>query len=224
MRRLMMALTLTVAALGATAAGFQLKTPTDWKWRTDTPAAVTDAGGTLAADQWYYVGMPPGWHITTKPGVLLYHPAHEGRGNFSVQSQIFLFPGDNQEEYGVFIGGRTLEPASATPTYTAFVVRRDGQAAILKRSGTTTTSLVDWKANAAVLPQTGSDEAAKNVLKVDVGPTEVVFSANEKEIARVPRAEVTADGVLGFRVGRSLNLHISTFDVTYKLAPVPVKK
>ena len=224
MRRLIMALTLTVAALGATATGFQLKTPTDWKWRTDAPGAVTDAGGTLATDQWYYVGMPPGWHITTNPGVLLYHPAHEGRGNFSVQSQIFLFPGDNQEEYGIFIGGRSLEQSSATPTYTAFVARRDGQAAILKRTGATTIALVDWKANAAVLPHPGGGDTAKNILKVDVGPAEVVFSANDKEIARVPRADVAADGALGLRVGKSVNLHVSTLDVTYKLAPVPVKK
>lgn len=223
MRRLMIMVTLMAGVLGTAPAGFQLKTPTDWKWRTDSPATVTEAGGSLAATQWYYVGMAPGWHVTTNPGILLYHPSHEGRGNFSLRSEIFLFPGDNQEEYGLFIGGQALEPASAAPTYTAFVLRRDGRAAVLKRNGTSTTALVDWKANTAVVPQAGKD-AMKNVLSVDVGATEVVFSANDKEIARVPRADVATEGAVGFRIGTSLNLHITTFDLTHRLAPVPVKK
>lgn len=223
MRRLMMAMTLVAGVSGVAVAGFQLKTPADWKWRTDAPATVTDSDRNMPASQWFYVGMPPGWHVTTNPGVLLFHPGHEGRGNFSLRSEIFLFPGDNQEEYGLFIGGRTLEPASAAPSYTAFVLRRDGRAAILKRNGTTTTAVVDWKANAAVLPQAGT-EAMKNALTVDVGAADVVFSVNDKEVARVPRADVPTDGAVGFRVGSSLNLHITTFDLTHRLAPVPVKK
>jgi hypothetical protein len=219
----MMTMTLVVGVWGASVAGLQLKTPTDWKWRTDSPATVTDAGGALAASQWFYVGMAPGWHVTTNPGVLLFDPSHEGRGNFSLRSEIFLFPGNNQEEYGLFIGGRTLELSSGAPSYTAFVLRRDGRAAILKRNGTATTMLVDWKANAAVLPQAGT-EAIKNALNVDVGMTDAVFSVNDKEVARVPRADVATDGAVGFRVGTSLNLHITTFDLTHRLAPVPVKK
>lgn len=219
MRRLITAVSLTAVALTVPLAGLQLKTPAEWKWRTDSPATVTDTSDKLAPDQWYFVGMPPGWHVTTSPGVLLYHPAHQGRGNFSLQSEIFLFPGDGQEEYGVFLGGQGLEPAAASPSYTAFVARRDGRAAILRRSGSTTTALVDWKENDAVAAQSGTD-AMKNALKVDVGATEIVFSANTKEIARVPRAGVPTDGALGFRVGKAVNLHIATLDVTYRLAPV----
>lgn len=218
MRRMMMTVTLVAGVWGAGVAGFQLKTPTDWKWRTDAPAMVTDNADKMAASQWFYVGMAPGWHVTTNPGVLLFHPGHEGRGNFSLRSEIFLFPGNNQEEYGLFIGGGTLEPSSAAPSYTAFVLRRDGRAAILKRTGTATTMLVDWKANAAVLPQAGT-EAMKNALNVDVGVADVVFSVNDKEVARVPRSDVTTDGAVGFRVGTSLNLHITTFDLTHRLAP-----
>jgi len=223
MREMVLSVVLAAGVFGAVPAGLQLKTPTDWKWRTDAPATVSDAGSGLTADQWYYVGMPPGWHVTTSPGVLLYHPAHEGRGNFSLRSEVFLFPGDNQEEYGLFIGGRALEQGSAAPAYTAFVVRRDGSAAILKRSGAATTALVDWKATTAVVPQAGQD-AMKNALTVDVGASDVVFSANDKEIARVPRADVMTDGAVGFRIGKSLNMHITTFDLTHRLAPVPVRK
>ncbi len=223
MRRVMITVTLMAGLLSAGVAGFQLKTPTDWKWRTDSPATVTEASGTLAATHWFYVGMAPGWHVTTNPGVLLFDPSHEGRGNFSIRSEIFLFPGDNQEEYGLFIGGRAMDQTSTAPTYTAFVLRRDGRAAILKRSGTSTTTLVDWKSNAAALPQAGT-EAMKNALSVEAGATDVVFSVNDKEVARLSRADVVTDGAVGFRVGKSLNLHITTFDLTHRLAPVPVKK
>ena len=222
MRRVMMSVVMMAGVLVASVDGFQLKTPTDWKWRTDSPATVTDNDKSMPASSWFYVGMPPGWHLTTNPGLLLFHPGHEGRGNFSVRSEIFLFPGSNQDEYGLFVGGRAIE-GSAPPSYTAFVLRRDGRAAILKRTGTVTTTLVDWKVNAAAKPQSG-DEAMKNSLLVDATPTDVVFSVNDQDVARVPRADVVTDGAVGFRVGTSLNLHITTFDLTYKLAPVPVKK
>lgn len=227
MRRLMIMVTLVAGLLGAAPAGFQLKTPTDWKWRTDSPAAVKDSDKAMAPTDWFYVGMPPGWHVTTNPGVLLFHPGHEGRGNFSVRSEIFLFPGENpannEAEYGLFIGGRALEASSSAPAYTAFVLRRDGKAAIITRTGATAAMAVDWTANGAILPQTGTD-AMKNALAVEVGVANVVFSVNDKEVARVPRASVVTDGAVGFRVGKSLNLHITTFDLTHRLAPVPVKK
>jgi hypothetical protein len=83
---------------------------------------------------------------------------------------------------------------------------------------------VAWKANDAVVPHPGGDATARNVLRVEVGATDVAFSANGKEIAKVPRAGLATDGAFGFRVGKDLNLHISTLDVTQRLAPVPVKK
>jgi hypothetical protein len=32
------------------------------------------------------------------------------------------------------------------------------------------------------------------------------------------------EGAFGFRVGREVNLHITTLDITERLAPVPAKK
>jgi hypothetical protein len=201
----------------------QLQTPTDWKWRTDSAATVRDTDKDLAANQWFYVGMPPGWHITTKPGVVVYNPSHTGTGLYRLQSQAFLFPGTSQQEYGIFLGGSDLEQASATPSYTAFVARRDGHVAVLKRQGASTTTLVDWKMNDAVVVQAG-EGAAKNVFKVEVMTAEVVFSVNDKEVARLPKSQVITDGLFGLRVGTDMNLHVSTFDATYVLAPAPVKK
>jgi hypothetical protein len=213
---------IVVAASGALLPAMQLQTPSDWKWRTDTPTTVRNSDKDLAADQWFYVAMPPGWHITTKPGAVVYHPRHAGTGQFRLQSQAFLFPGDSTQEYGIFVGGTDLEPNSAAPAYTAFVARRDGRIAVLKRQGSSTTALVDWKVNEGAVAQTG-EGAAKNIFKVEVLAADVVFSMNDTEVARLPRAQVTTDGLFGLRAGADMNMHVSTFDATYVLAPVPVK-
>lgn len=214
--RLKIWVAVAAVAIGATTAAEQ-KTPAEWKWRIDGPGSVTDAPDPTGANM-TFVAMPPGWHITTGPGGVLYHPAYLGKGQFSVEAEIFLFPGDSQEEYGVFLGGKNLGPAE-TPSYLAFVARRDGRGAILRRFGP---PVVDWKANDAILPHPGKG-TAKNVLRVDATENEIIFLANGKELARVPRASVNLDGQFGFRVGKGINLHASRLDVAYRLAPPPVK-
>ena len=92
MRRFAVILTMICAVLPA-AAGQQLSTPSDWKWRQDSPAPLAP-GATLTPGSWVFVQMPPGWHITTGPGAILYPSAHgEAEGNFSVETEIHLFPG-----------------------------------------------------------------------------------------------------------------------------------
>lgn len=214
-------LTALAAVVTATAlnAG-QLKTPTDWKWRMDTGGSVVSSLDPKG-DAMTFVAMPPGWHITTGPAALLYHPDYAAKGNFSVEAEIFLFPGESQEEYGVFLGGRSLDSRDAA-SYVAFVGRRDGKGAIIRQPGKTL--VVDWKTNDGILPHPGGDATAKNVLRVDVNATDVVFHANGKEVATIPREGLTLDGAFGFRIGQNINIHASRLDLTQKLAPVPVKK
>ena len=205
---------LVVATAPATA---QLKTPVDWKWRVDGPGSVVDADPPKPADT-RFVAMPPGWHVTTGPATLLYHPDYQTKGNFAVEAEIFLFAGESQEEYGVFLGGKGLAP-SETPSYVSFVARRDGKGAIIRRGGT---PIVQWTENDAILPNTGKDPV-KNVLRVDVNANDIVFTANGKEVAKIPRAGLNFDGYFGFRFGKDINVHASRLDLTHKLAPVPVK-
>ena len=86
--------------------------------------------------------MPPGFHVTTGPGTVLFHPDHAGKGNFSVEAEVFLFPGDSPSDYGIFVGGRDLDPAKS-PSYIAFLVRRDGKASVLRLGGMS--PIVDWR-------------------------------------------------------------------------------
>jgi len=211
-------LTAVVLAVATASATAQLKTPVDWKWRVEgATGKVVDADPPKSTDT-RFVAMPPGWHVTTGPATLLYHPDYQTKGNFSVEAEIFLFPGESQEEYGVFLGGKGLAPTE-TPSYVYFVARRDGRGAIIRRFGP---PVVDWKANDAILPNPGKD-AVKNILRVDVNPNDVVFTANGKEVATIPRTGLNFDGYFGFRFGKNLNIHASRLDLTHKLAPVPVK-
>jgi hypothetical protein len=201
----------------------QLQTPTGWKWRTDTPATLAPVGGEPADDRLFFVAMPPGWHVTTGPGTLLHHPDYQGRGSFVVEAEIFLFPGDSQEGYGVFVAGRSLDEAASTPAYLAFLARRDGRAGVFERSAAGLVPVADWMANDAVVPHAGGEGTAKNVLRVEVGPAEIAFSANGKPITVIPRGDRAPEGHIGFRIGPRVNLHASRLDVTYRLAPVPKK-
>jgi hypothetical protein len=214
---------LVIAAVTSVPLTPQLKTPTDWKWRQDAPAPLAP-GSTFEPGSWVFVQMPPGWHITTGPGVLLYPSAHgEASGNYSLEADIFLFPDASADEYGVFLGGQDVDGA-ATPGYVACLLRADGHAAILRRRAGQTSALADWQRHDAILAKKEGGDAVKNTIRVDVDPVAVTMSVNGAQVHSVPRETIGPDGRIGFRVGKGVNLHISTLNVTRRLAPVPVKK
>jgi hypothetical protein len=221
MRRLVSAVIAIVACGSALTA--QLKTPTDWKWRQDAPAPLAP-GSKMEPGSWVFVQMPPGWHITTGPGVLLYPTANgELSGNYSLEAEIFLFSGESPDEYGVFLGGQNID-ASTSPDYSAFLLRRDGQASIVRRRAGETTALAAWQRHEAIVPGKAGDEPVKNIIRIDLDPLNATLSVNGAKVTSVPRAGLSLDGRIGFRVGKDMNLHISTLNVTRKLAPVPQKK
>lgn len=202
--------------------------PTGWRWRTDGPAPLVNTLD-VPAGSWLFMTMAPGWHLTTGPGALVYHPDYRGTGNYAVEAEIFLFPGDNQQEYGIFFAGRFADAAASAGTYLAFVGRRDGQGAVFQRElrpgqdMANSQPLIDWRANDAILPWPGKD-TVKNAFRAEVTPTELIFTANGKEFGRLPRGDRQTDGQFGLRLGRDINLHASRLDLLVKLAPVPIKK
>lgn len=200
----------------------QLKTPTDWQWRQDAPAPLAP-GSKMEPGSWVFVGMPPGWHITTGPGVLLFPRADgDAAGNFSLESEIFLFPESGAGEYGVFLAGRNVE-GTDHPEYLAFVLRGDGQAAILHGRGGGTTALAGWRGHSAILKKHASD-AVKNVVRVDVDAVNLAMSVNGSRVIEIPRNDLATDGRFGLRAGNGMNLHVSSLNVTRRLAPVPARK
>jgi hypothetical protein len=206
-----------VAVAGAVIpAGGQLKTPEDWKWRLDGPATMSP-GGKMDAGQWWFVAMPPGWHVTMGPGGLVYHPAYRASGRFVIESELFLFPDSSDEGVGPFVGGQSLGDQES-PTYTSLLLRKDGSASVMRRTGGALTPIADWAAVAGVSPHGGKD-AEKHAFRIEADTATVTFLVDGTKVAAIPRDDVAADGHFGLRIGRAVNIHVVRLDFTQRLAP-----
>lgn len=191
----------------------QKSAPEHWQWALDSAAQHVTLTDFVPAGQFGFVAMAPGWHVTMGPGGLLYDTRYFVEKRFSVESRIFLFPGTPSAEYGVFVGGNDLNGAERR--WVAFVVRRDGSAAVVRHDKGVTDSVLRWTKHEAVK---GGAEGAANVVQVVVDSV-VTFRVNGAAIATFPRAQLSTDGLYGFRMGKGLNLHVTTLDVSQRLAP-----
>lgn len=221
MLRSVLAASLLVAAI-APAAPAQARDsiPAGWRWLHDAaPIAVAKdpADSADARDaRWRFTRMPPGYHVTTGPGSLLYDPGERAAGRYTLTSQLYLFPRPTESGYGLFFGGRALGSDSAR--WNAVLLRRDGAVAIVERAGADERALTPWITHAAIRPHAGRG-VVENVVRLQVEHDSVRAFVNDSAVVAVPRAAVAADGHFGFRVGRAIDLHVSTLDHTRHLAP-----
>jgi hypothetical protein len=191
--------------------------PQGWRWHLDAPGRlVLDSTFAISDSTFQLVMMPPGWHVTAGPAMTALDPAFRADGRFALESELFVFPSTKDGEIGVVVGGHELDGPGAR--WTAFVIRRDGSAAVLRRSDGGTRELVAWKPVARVAKPT-EQGAARNVLRVDVDPGRVTFAVNGEKVAELPRADVQPDGAFGLRAGKLVNLHVSRLDLVRPLAP-----
>lgn len=179
--------------------------PADWTVRFDR------AGHSKADIE--FVTMTPGWHVTTGPAAILYHPERTAEGAYRIRSTIFLFdPGERHAEaYGVFFGGRDLEGDGQAYSY--FLIRDTGHFLVKNRTGNDTETIVGWTASDAIMKYPGGGEQAKNSLAVECGPETVDFYINDTKVTSVPRSALYADGVVGLRINHRLDLHVSELEV-----------
>jgi hypothetical protein len=190
--------------------------PPTWKVRADhgTPTVLATPSMSAGGDTVQLVTMPPGWHVTTGPAVITYDPAWQASGNFRVEAEIFLFPGERREGYGLFIGGQNLDGAGLSYLYV--LLRKDGAVLVKRREGGATETLVPWKGHPAIVQHAGQEGTAKNVLAVDVGADSVRVIVNDQPVAAVARAGLVTDGQVGLRVNHALNLHVTRVDIVKK--------
>ena len=95
---------------------------------------------------------------------------------------------------------------------------------MLKRVRDRAETVAAWRPHEAVVAHKGGSDPVKNVIRADVDPATVSLSVNGIKVIDVPRADVGTSGRVGFRIGKDLNLHITSLDVTQRLAPVPIRK
>jgi len=185
--------------------GNEGKRPIGWQIRYDKGEHAAHA-----ADSISFVQMTPGFHATTGgSAAILWHPDSTARGDYVVESTMFLFPtkGRDREGYGLLVGGADL--GGAGQRYTYFLLRNDGRFLVKQRRGEQTVSLTEWTPLPAIALQKGED-AVKNVLRVEARGATVRFLVNGAEAAALPRAQVQPDGVFGVRMNHAINAHVSS--------------
>ncbi len=204
------ALAIAAAALGLTAlpAVAQddegLPFPEGWQVRFDRQGA--------SMDDLYLVTMTPGYHVTTGPAMIAWHPDSVAAGDFRIESETFLFdPEGRREAFGFFIGGSDLQ--GPDQRYTYFLLREGGEFLVKSRAGTATPVVHDWTAHPAIVSYATRPEGsatAKNVLALEAAGDELRFSVNGQEVWSGPRDGLATEGVFGLRVNHGLNLHVTT--------------
>ena len=163
-----------------------------------------------------FVAMPPGFHITTSASSLLYHPEATVDGEFVVESEGYLFAGDSPHAYGIFVGGREL--GSDAATWTSFEIALDGTWTIRSRraegDGLTRVEVVAGPRMGPVALPAAADSPALNSLRIETGGESVKFFVNDQLATNLPRSSIAVDGIVGFRIGAALNLHLTTLSIT----------
>lgn len=196
--------------------GDNMQVPQSWHWRLDRPntevKVISEEDPTHS--NIFFVNMTPGWHITTGPAAILYHPALKAEGSFRADATIHLFPpGERNEAYGLFLGGKDLDGDSQKYLY--FVLRKTGEYLIKRRDGSETSVVQNWTAHPAIVPSTPeTSDSVKNDLAVEAGPETIRFFVNGEMVAETDREDLPVDGVVGLRVNHHLNLHVSNLGVS----------
>lgn len=195
--------------------GENLEVPEGWRFRLDSPSEGTDlaAAEEPASGDIRFVNMTPGWHVTTGPRVILYHPAARAEGDYRATVTMHLFPpGQRNEAYGLFVGGRELQ--GADQRYLYFLIRRSGDYLVKVRDGSSTREIVGWTSHDAVVPFTDeTEETATNTLSLTARGDSIRFSVNGVEVDAVARDGLPVDGQVGWRVNHMLDLHVSEYSI-----------
>lgn len=191
--------------------GENLEVPEGWEVRLDRPSEDVIIGSNADSSDIYFVNMTPGWHITTGPAAIFYHPANTASGSFSINTKLHLFdPGDrNREAFGVFWGGKELQ--SGDQSYYYFLIRNTGDFLIKKRTGEETELIQDWTASEVikVFDDETEGSSVQNLMTVTVQGENISFLINEEEVASISSEGMDNEGIFGLRVNHSINLHVS---------------
>lgn len=190
-----------------------LEVPANWNVRPDHHNDELTIGSDSEKADIFFVNMTPGWHITTGPAAIFWHPGSTAEGTYRAETVIHLFnPHGRTEAFGLFIGGKNLE--KDTQTYSYFLLRNTGEYLIKKRIGDETETVKNWSEVSSMITYTDSTKSSvENHLAVEVGEDEVSFFVNDVEVATVPKSRLDTEGVVGLRINHRLNVHVEDLAV-----------
>lgn len=195
--------------------GENLEVPEGWEVRLDRNMDDVIISSDADSADIYFVNMTPGWHITSGPAAIYYHPGNTAAGEYKLSATLHLFdPGNrNREAFGIFLGGNDL--SGEDQRYLYFLIRNTGEFLIKERIGNETEVIQDWTSADSInlFTEDMNDSSAENTLSVSVSGSKLLFSINNNEVASVAAGNYPTDGLYGLRVNHSINLHIS--DLAY---------
>lgn len=192
--------------------GDNLDVPKGWIVRADHADHSPVVGADASKADIFFVNMTPGWHVTTGPAAIFYHPDSTASGAYRARMLVHLFdPKGRNEAFGMFAGGGGLE--GPNQTYDYFLIRNSGEFLIKRREGAKTSLIRDWTKSDAIVPWSEGKSSVPNDLVIEARAAEVEFRINGTTVATLPRAEVRTDGIVGLRVNHRLNLHIEDLSV-----------
>lgn len=201
-------LLLALAILPRPAWGQGAGLPEGWRMRADQAGAEMEEVA--------FTVMPPGWHVTTGPAVILWNPEMAASGSYRVEMDVFLFdPQGRREGFGVFFGGRRMDGGARVYSY--FLIRDGGQFMVKTREGRSTSTIVEWTDHPSIQgyeEREKGEVSVKNVLGVHVRGNHVRFHVNGQEVTRIHRDQLHLDGFVGMRVDQALDLHVSRLEIT----------
>jgi len=190
--------------------GENLQVPEGWEVRLDRENPDVVIGADPESADIYFVNMTPGWHITSGPAAICYHPANTASGNYTVKSSLHRFDpgGRDREAFGIFIGGKNLD--AENQEYIYFLIRNTGDYLIKKRTGANTSVIKDWSpSDTIVIYDDGTEEASvQNDLAIGVEGDTVRFFINNEEVYSLSEPDVDKSGIFGLRVNHSINIHV----------------
>ncbi|MFV1883979.1 MAG: hypothetical protein ACMZ7B_05800 [Balneola sp.] len=190
--------------------GENLKVPEGWEVRLDRPMENLVISSEPDSGDIYFVNMTPGWHVTTGPRAIFWHPENKAEGGYTLNASIYLFDtkGRDREGFGVFFGGSNLHEEDQEYLY--FLIRNTGDFLVKARKGEETETLKEWTASDAIVRYTEESESSVlNTLSVNVMVGMIHFYINGEEVAMLGSRELKTNGLFGLRVNHAVNLHIS---------------
>ncbi|MBO6523089.1 MAG: hypothetical protein JJ971_04625 [Balneolaceae bacterium] len=191
--------------------GENLKVPEGWEIRLDRPMENLVVSSNPDSGDIYFVNMTPGWHVTTGPRAIFWHPKNEAEGDYTISTSLYTFDpkGRDREGFGLFFGGSNLHEEDQEYIY--FLIRNTGDYLIKKRNGEETENLTNWIPSDAIVRFTEESESSElNVLSVKVWANTIDFFINDQKVMGISQGDVplTTDGLFGLRVNHAVNLHV----------------
>ena len=195
--------------------GENLKVPEGWEVRLDRPQENLIISSQPDSGDIYFVNMTPGWHVTTGPRAIFWHPENKAVGDYTINASIHLFDtkGRDREGFGIFFGGSNLN--GEDQEYIYFLIRNTGDYLIKSRKGSETMNITEWVSSDAIVKyEAGSESTALNKFSVKVQANSISFYINNQKLMDVDRSDWQTDGIFGLRVNHAVNLHIEDLSLS----------